>query len=118
MTTVGYLNHNESDAISNGFLKVAGELTDEGRPLFVKDGKKWIYTIIGLKKDLGLNTDEQLIALGYDVETYWRLERKARENPNPLSALHATIHPSDTDSYPVYLEDGMWLYADGSIRSR
>ncbi|WP_165464534.1 hypothetical protein [Enterobacter cloacae] len=118
MNTRRYFKHSEFDALSNGFVEIPNESTEGDRPLFVKDGKKWIYTIIGLKKDLGVNTDEQLISLGYDVETYWQLENKARENLKPLSDLHAEIRPSDSDDGPVHLEGDSWLYPDGSIHSR
>ncbi len=118
MSTNKYFNHTEFDALANGFVEISNESTEDGLPLFVKGGKKWIYTIKGLKKDLAVKSDEQLISLGYDVETYWQLENKIRENLKPLSDLHAEIRLSDSDQDPVYLEGEAWLYPDGSIRNR
>lgn len=118
MTTNQYFRHTEFDAIANGFTEINNEATEGGLPLFVKDGKKWIYTIKGLKKELNVRTNEQLISLGYDVETYLQLENVAREQLKPLSDLHNEIRPSESDDGPVYLEGDTWLYPDGAIRSR
>lgn len=118
MNTEKYFKHTEFDALANGFSEVPGESVDSGLPLFIRDGKKWIYTIKGLKKDLKVKTDAQLMALGYDVGMYWEIENKAREDLKPLSDLHAELRLSDTDAEPVYLEGGMVLCPDGTIRSR
>ncbi|MEE7540513.1 hypothetical protein G8O18_22640, partial [Enterobacter kobei] len=77
---------------------------------YVKDGKIWIFDIVALKQKLGVSSNEELEAQDYDVETYLSLEKE----PNELAALYEDMAVEDGEA--VYLEGGMYLYPDGSIR--
>lgn len=116
MSAFKYFPHTDFEALARGFVEVPEEVPNVDRPLFVKDGKKWIYTIKGLKKDLGVRTNDELVSLGYDVETYLLVEKEHQEKNQHLKNLHSELQVSSDSSEPVYLEGGMYLYSDGSIR--
>ncbi|QBM25664.1 hypothetical protein E1B03_25800 [Citrobacter arsenatis] len=89
------------------------EFPDEnayGGAYYIKDGLKWIFTIVGLKKHLGIYNDDDLRNEKYDVDTYYRLESE----DNEMQSLYDDLKISNSE--PVYLEGGMYLYPDGSIR--
>ncbi|MES0232041.1 hypothetical protein [Citrobacter portucalensis] len=99
------------------------EFPDEnayGGAYYIKDGLKWIFTIVGLKKHLGIYNDDDLRNEKYDVDTYYRLESESEPEPEPepedneMQSLYDDLKISDGE--PVYLEGGMYLYPDGSIR--
>ena len=57
-------------AISSGFARVDDPSAYKGC-YYVKNGKKWIHNIEALKKILEVSTDEGLVLLDYDVESYY-----------------------------------------------
>ena len=72
--------------------------------------KKWIFDIVALKQKQGVTSDDELKNLGYDVDTYNLLENE----PNEMAQLYQDIAVEDGE--PMYLEGGVYLYPDGSIR--
>lgn len=79
------------------------EFPDEnayGGAYYIKDGLKWIFTIVGLKKHLGIYNDDDLRNEKYDVDTYYRLESE----DNEMQSLYDDLKISDGE--PVYLEGG------------
>lgn len=81
---------------------------------YIKNGLKWIFNIQGLKKDLGVASNEQLSHENYDVETYVILENEP-ENIE-MKQVYQDLEVEVESGEPVYLEGGMYLYPDGSIR--
>ncbi|EFH9043327.1 hypothetical protein GFB06_09875, partial [Escherichia coli] len=77
---------------------------------YVKDGKKWIFDIVALKQKQGATSDDELKILGYDVDTY----NLVKNESNELAELYQDIAVEDGE--PMYLEGGVYLYPDGSIR--
>lgn len=57
-------------ALKNSFKAVEDENAYNGR-YFVKNGKIWIHNIKALKYQLHIANDNDLIAKGYDVSTYY-----------------------------------------------
>lgn len=102
--------HSVFKALSMGFEKILDERGYDNGAYYVKDGKIWIFDIVALKQKLGISSNEELEAQDYDVETYLSLEKE----PNELAALYEDMAVEDGEA--VYLEGGMYLYPDGSIR--
>lgn len=108
--------HTEEAARELGFVEVPHELGHNGRSVFMRDGLKWIYNINGLKKDLGVNSDMQLVNLGYDVKTYRDMMTIHDLNTKELRDLFQDLDNSGAVlGGRVYLEGGLWLYPDGTI---
>ncbi len=78
---------------------------------YIKDGKKWIFNIIGLKKDLGVTSDDDLRQENYDVDVYWMIEK------DPVNSGMIALYEDLTveSGASAYLEGGMYLHPDGSI---
>ncbi|HHI1616048.1 TPA: hypothetical protein ACP4WV_001101, partial [Escherichia coli] len=58
----------------------------------------------------GATSDDELKILGYDVDTY----NLVKNESNELAELYQDIAVEDGE--PMYLEGGVYLYPDGSIR--
>lgn len=106
MAIITVKKHTVKKALSMGFEKV---LDDRGYD-YVKDGKKWIFDIVALKQKQGATSDDELKILGYDVDTY----NLVKNESNELAELYQDIAVEDGE--PMYLEGGVYLYPDGSIR--
>ncbi|PLR50762.1 hypothetical protein CYR40_00130 [Chimaeribacter arupi] len=109
-----YLNqgkHTRAKALSMGY-KEHPDGSAYGGAYYIKDDKKWIFNIPGLKKHLGVSSDDELRAMNYDVDVYWKIEKEV-ENSH-MSNLYQDLQFEPGE--PVYLEGGMYLYPDGSIR--
>jgi len=67
-----HINYNRSEqlALNNGFEEVSDEKAYNGR-YFIKDGRKWIHNISGLKRQLGICDNSKLEELDYDVNMYF-----------------------------------------------
>jgi hypothetical protein len=63
------LNGSERMALKHGFEMIEDSSAYNGR-YFVKNSKKWIHNIAALRGQLGAN-DKELIAMDYDVATYY-----------------------------------------------
>ncbi|EAA8738574.1 TPA: hypothetical protein ACS54F_001669 [Salmonella enterica] len=86
-----------------------------GDAYYIKDGLKWIFNITGLKKRLGVYSDDDLRKQNYDVDTYYRVENQQEEiADDEMQSLYHNLAVEEGE--PVYLEGGMYLYPDGSIR--
>lgn len=84
-------------------------------PIILKMGLKWIFNITGLKKRLGVYSDDDLRKQNYDVDTYYRVENQPEESADDeMQSLYHNLAVEEGE--PVYLEGGMYLYPDGSIR--
>jgi hypothetical protein len=103
--------HARVHALRLGYEKFPDE-NAYGGAYYIKDGLKWIFNIVGLKKHLGIYNDDDLRNEKYDVDTYYRIESEP-ENEE-MQSLYNDLKISDGE--PVYLEGGMYLYPDGSIR--
>ncbi|MBT1443082.1 hypothetical protein KJI95_00880 [Shewanella sp. JM162201] len=58
-------------AVSLGFEEVPDENAYKGR-YYIKNGIIWIHDIGALKHKLGDISDQELAALGYDVDSYYK----------------------------------------------
>jgi hypothetical protein len=58
-------------AVSLGFEEVSDENAYKGR-YYIKNGIIWIHDIDALKHKLGGINDQELTALGYDVDSYYK----------------------------------------------
>ena len=65
---------------------------------------------MALKQKQGATSDDELKILGYDVDTY----NLVKNESNELAELYQDIAVEDGE--PMYLEGGVYLYPDGSIR--
>lgn len=73
------------------------------------------YIKDGLKKRLGVYSDDDLRKQNYDVDTYYRVENEPKESADDeMRSLYDNLAVEEGE--PVYLEGGMYLYPDGSIR--
>lgn len=109
-----YINngkHTRKKALGMGYTEVPDENAYSGA-YYIKNGLKWIFNIQGLKKDLGVVSNEQLSQENYDIETYFKLENE----PENIEMKQVYQDLEVESGEPVYLEGGMYLYPDGSIR--
>ena len=67
-------NRSEKLAIKNGFKIVNDPKSYNGR-YFVKQGLKWIHNIKALKSTIGVRLDSKLLEMGYDVQSYYVLNK-------------------------------------------
>ena len=58
-------------AISLGFDEII-DSNSFGGSYYIKNGKKWIHNINRLKDALGVNNDNDLMTLNYDVASYYK----------------------------------------------
>lgn len=107
--------HSQACALRMGYEEFPDE-NAYGGAYYIKDGLKWIFTIVGLKKHLGLYNDDELRNEKYDVDMYYRIESEPEleSEDDDMKSLYHDIAINDGE--PVYLEGGMYLYPDGSIR--
>ncbi|MDK2376218.1 MULTISPECIES: hypothetical protein [Serratia] len=99
-------------AMKLGFEKVEDPNGYQGC-FYIKNGMKWIHSLPALKIKLNVKTDDELIDLGYDVETYRQVLLVAEEL-DEMKRLYEDLSVEDGER--TYLSDGMYLYPDGSIR--
>ncbi|WP_338464456.1 hypothetical protein [Franconibacter daqui] len=116
MAFINSTKHKVEKALSMGFEKVIDDRGYDSGAYYIKDGKKWIFDIVALKQKQGVTSDEELQNLGYDVDTYNYLENEpsSTNGPNEMAELYQDI--AFEDGEPMYLEGGLYLYPDGSIR--
>lgn len=110
MAIITVKKHTVKKALSMGFEKVLDDRGYDSGVYYVKDGKKWIFDIVALKQKQGATSDDELKILGYDVDTY----NLVKNESNELAELYQDIAVEDGE--PMYLEGGVYLYPDGSIR--
>ncbi|WP_312383581.1 hypothetical protein [Atlantibacter subterraneus] len=110
MAFITVKKHTVKRALSMGFEKVLDDRGYDSGAYYFKDGKKWIFDIVALKQKQGVTSDDELKNLGYDVDTYNLLKNESNE----LAELYQDIAVEDGE--PMYLEGGVDLYPDGSIR--
>ncbi|ENN8378343.1 hypothetical protein MKT39_016855 [Providencia rettgeri] len=103
--------HTCDKALELGYEKVPDANAYTGF-YYIKDGKKWIFNIQALKKELGVVSDDDLRKENYDVDIYWILEKNTPSTE--MQELYQDLMIESDE--PVYLEGGMYLYPDGSIR--
>ncbi|HGG9109387.1 TPA: hypothetical protein ACJJYX_004276 [Enterobacter cloacae] len=90
---------------------------------YVKNGMKWIFNIVGLKKTLNVSSDDELKQQDYDVETYYEVRRNYNKykdmiSDNDLSTLYEDLRVTDDPDEYVYLADGMWMNGNGDLVER
>ncbi len=61
-------------------IKNAPDENAYGDAYYIKDGLKWIFNITGLKKRLGVYSDDDLRKQNYDVDTYYQVENQQEES--------------------------------------
>ena len=110
MAIITVKKHTVKKALSMGFEKVLDDRGYDSGAYYVKDDKKWIFDIVALKQKQGATSDDELKILGYDVDTY----NLVKNESNELAELYQDIAVEDGE--PMYLEGGVYLYPDGSIR--
>ncbi|EFP0168637.1 hypothetical protein HLW99_003245 [Escherichia coli] len=110
MAIITVKKHTVKKALSMGFEKVLDDRGYDSGAYYVKDGKKWIFDIVALKQKQGATSDDELKILGYVVDTY----NLVKNESNELAELYQDIAVEDGE--PMYLEGGVYLYPDGSIR--
>lgn len=91
-------------AINLGFSEVKYPCAYMGY-YYIKDGKKFVFHAPALKAEVGVSKDAQLVALGYDTDTYKKIEVSQE-----LSAIFADFEPDESGMH--YLSDGMYLMHD------
>ncbi len=103
-------------ALSLGFEEVLDESAYKGK-YYVKNNIIWIHYISALKRKLGVNSDQELKNLNYDVDSYYKYLNHSNEMvDNEMASLYDAI--THEDGEPTYLSDGVWLYPDGSMSER
>ncbi|WP_393949182.1 hypothetical protein [Kluyvera intermedia] len=105
--------HSRACALRMGYEEFPDEKA-YGGAYYIKDGLKWIFNIGGLKSHLGVYNDDELRNENYDVDTYYRIESEPESEDDDMKSLYDDL--AIEDGQPVYLEGGMYLYPDGSIR--
>ncbi|MEQ5575061.1 hypothetical protein ABN306_19865 [Providencia huaxiensis] len=110
MTYITVKKHTVRKALSMGFEKVFDDRDYDAGAYYIKDGKKWIFDINALKQKQNIFSDNELKELGYDVDTYKSVAKELDE----MSIIYQDIVIEDGEA--IYLEGGMYLYPDGSIR--
>ena len=109
-------NKNVELAIAHRFQKVLDPSAYNGC-YYIKDHNKWIHKIDALKSKLGVSSDEELISLDYDVESYYKYHTFTDKMvDNELIQIYNGITHSSGE--PTYLHDGVWLYPDGTLEDR
>lgn len=103
-------------ALALGYEEIIDENAYQGK-YYIKNGKKWIHVIEALKAKLGVKSNDELIALDYDVENYHRYKDHTNKMvDNFLKELYSAITHSEGEA--TYMYDGCWLYPDGTIEDR
>lgn len=100
--------HSQRAALEHGFIRQPEH--ENGWPLYMRDGLKWIYSMAGLKRTLNVHTTAQLQALGYDVQTYLAINRE----PGEMETLYQDLAVFEGE--PSYMGDGMYIFPDGTIK--
>ncbi|MCY9797065.1 hypothetical protein B9P84_16805 [Citrobacter braakii] len=99
---------------------------------FIKDDKKWIFNIVGLKKTLNVTSDDELRVQDYDVDMYFEIRGNWSKyqdmifasddiTPSPnneLTSIYLNLQVTEEPGEMVYLSDGMWLDSNGQIVQR
>ena len=90
---------------------------------YVKNGLKWIFNIVGIKKTLNVSSDDELREQDYDVETYYDVRRNYNKYKqmivgSDLTSLYEDLRVTDDPDEWVYLADGMWMNGDGDLIER
>lgn len=99
---------------------------------FIKNGKKWIFNITGLKKTLNVTSDDELRAQDYDVDMYFEIRQNRYQyqvmilgsdgivplTKNELTSVYHDLQVTNEPEEIVYLSDGMWLDSHGRIVQR
>ncbi len=63
-------NRSEQMAYENGFRAVEDDDAYNGR-YFIRDGEKWIHCVEALMQELGVDDEDELEAMGYDISIYY-----------------------------------------------
>ena len=101
-------------AIANGYQEIPDSSAYMGA-YFLKNDKKWIHNIDGLKNHLGVVSSGELESLGYDVDAYFQREDYTNKMADDeMKSLYLDIHVEEGE--PIYLSDGMYLFPDGSMK--
>jgi hypothetical protein len=101
-------------ALANGYEGVDDANAYNGI-YYIRDGLIWIHNIEALKSHLGVESTDELRALSYDVDAYEEYQNHTNEMvDDELKGLYNDL--SHGDGQPVYLMDGVYLFADGSTR--
>ncbi|MGP2947316.1 hypothetical protein [Serratia nevei] len=99
---------------------------------FIKNGRKWIFNIIGLKKTLNVTSDDELRMQDYDVDMYFGIRQNWSQyqdmifgnddivpsRENELTSIYHDLQVTNDPGEMVYLSDGMWLDSNGQIVQR
>lgn len=72
---------------------------------YTKGGKKFIFNAPALKAEMRVSSDAQLVALGYDTDTYQKIEISEE-----LSMIFDDFELDESGMH--YLSDGMSLVRD------
>lgn len=83
---------------------------------YIKNEKIWIHDLEALKAKLQVNSNAELAALGYDIENYNKYRAYTNEMVDEMVSLYNTITHSDGE--PTYLNEGMWLFPDGTVKKK
>ncbi len=103
-------------ALSLGYKEILDENAYKGK-YFIKNEKIWIHNIEALKEKLQVNSNEELIELGYDVDNYHAYKNHTNKMADDeMRNLYANI--THLDGEATYLNDGMWLLPDGTMEER
>jgi hypothetical protein len=103
-------------AMSLGLQEVSDENAYNGK-FYVKNGIIWIHNIEALKAKLRVKSDQELKTLNYDVDSYYKYVDYTNEMvDDEMKFIYSAI--THEDGEPTYLNDGIWLYPDGSMRAR
>lgn len=90
---------------------------------YIKDGLKWIFNIVGLKKTLNVGSDEDLKAQDYDVAAYYDVKKNWSKycdmiTGSDLTPLYDDLCVTGEPDELVYMADGMWLNSNGDLVER
>ena len=83
---------------------------------YIKNNKIWIHDIDALKAKLKVKSNEELLALDYDVENYHAYKNHTNSMVNDLINIYHNITHCEGEA--TYLHDGMWLLPDGTLEER
>ncbi len=116
VTTKKNYTPSERSALKKGFLEVTDFNAYNGR-YFIKDQKIWIHDIGALKARLGVLTDQEVRSHGYDVDTYYSMNKNTnKQNRARPLRMCDTKDRNDQCHYNlddmVYMSDGMYIHKD------
>lgn len=116
-----WLELSKQRAVENGYEPFE-DPEAYGGEVFVKEDRKWIHSIGHLKHKLGVVSDDELVALGYSVDDYYRFNSDEKEFSRNIimntvnSALLEIFGDCAPDANGAsYLADGIYLDEDGNM---